>query len=64
MQQITFSVPFYRGQTKSTPNVFLLYSYRFLSSYPWSAIILCKVGKRNTEGEGEGEVKEIYILLS
>jgi len=43
------------------PNVFLLYSYSFLASYPRSAIIYNADGKENTI---EDNVKGTYILLS
>src|SRR3954451_2305945 len=49
------------GQTKSMPNVFLLYSYSFLASYPRSAIMYNADGKENTS---EDNVKGTYILLS
>ena len=39
------------GQTRSIPNVFLLYPYRFLSSYLESAAIYNTNGKENTEVE-------------
>ena len=44
------------------PNVFLLYSYRFLSSYPGSAIIYNADGKENTDDDDD--VTGTYILLS
>ncbi len=49
------------GQTRSIPNIFLLYSYSFLSSYPESTTIYKAEGKENKD---ECDVKEIYILLS
>jgi hypothetical protein len=43
----------FTGQTRSIPNVFLLYSYRFLSSYPGSAIIYNVDSKKNTEDDDD-----------
>jgi hypothetical protein len=54
-------ISFNRGQTRSIPNVFLLYPYSFFASYPGSAIMYNTYGKENTKEE---DVKGMYILLS
>jgi hypothetical protein len=53
----------FNGYTKSIPNTFLIYLYRFLASYLGSAIMYNTYDKENTDDDDD-DVTGTYILLS